>query len=76
MAAAVKLHRHVGRRRAARFLAEGGCRIALVTMSEAPAFTARLAALSKQAELIEQVAGMNIGKVKKDSIGVYRLRAS
>jgi 4-amino-4-deoxy-L-arabinose transferase-like glycosyltransferase len=62
--------------RAARFLAEGGCRIALVTMSEAPAFTARLAALSKQAELIEQVAGMNIGKVKKDSIGVYRLRAS
>jgi 4-amino-4-deoxy-L-arabinose transferase-like glycosyltransferase len=61
---------------AARFLAEGGCRIALVTMSQEPAFTARLAALSKQAELTEQVAGMNIGKVKKDSISVYRLRAS
>jgi hypothetical protein len=59
---------------AARFLAEGGCRIALVTTSERAAFTAKLAALSKQAVLVEQVAGMNIGKVKKEAIGVYRLR--
>jgi 4-amino-4-deoxy-L-arabinose transferase-like glycosyltransferase len=59
---------------AARFLAEGGCRIALVTTSKEPAFAARLAALSKQPELLEQIAGMNIGKVKKEDIGVYRLR--
>jgi 4-amino-4-deoxy-L-arabinose transferase-like glycosyltransferase len=59
---------------AARFLAEGGCRIALVTASNEPAFTARLAALSKQPELLDEVAGMNIGRVKKEVIGVYRLR--
>jgi 4-amino-4-deoxy-L-arabinose transferase-like glycosyltransferase len=59
---------------AARFLAEGGCRIALVTTSNEPAFSAKLAALSKQAQLLEEVAGMNIGKVKKDAIGVYSLR--
>jgi 4-amino-4-deoxy-L-arabinose transferase-like glycosyltransferase len=59
---------------AARFLAEGGCRIALVTTSNEPAFSTKLAALSKQAQLLEEVAGMNIGKVKKDAIGVYSLR--
>jgi 4-amino-4-deoxy-L-arabinose transferase-like glycosyltransferase len=59
---------------AARFLVEGGCRIALVTSSNEPAFSTELAALSKQAELLEQIAGMNIGKVKKEDIGVYRLR--
>ena len=59
---------------AARFLAEGGCRIAFVTTSNEPAFTARLAALSKQPELLEEIAGMNIGRVKKETIGVYRLR--
>jgi hypothetical protein len=59
---------------AARFLAEGGCRIALVTTSNEPAFTARLTALAKQPELLDEIAGMNIGKVKKEAIGVYRLR--
>ena len=59
---------------AARFLAEGGCRIALVTTTDEPAFIAKLAALSQQAELLEQIAGMNIGKVRKEDIGVYRLR--
>jgi 4-amino-4-deoxy-L-arabinose transferase-like glycosyltransferase len=59
---------------AARFLAEGGCRIALVTTSNEPAFIAKLAAVSKQPELLEQIPGMNIGKVRKEDIGVYRLR--
>ncbi len=59
---------------AARFLAEGGCRMALVTTANEPAFTAKLAALSKQAALVEQIPGMNIGKVRKEDIGVYRLR--
>ncbi|MGC2075044.1 MAG: glycosyltransferase family 39 protein [Xanthobacteraceae bacterium] len=59
---------------AARFLAEGGCRIALVTTNDEPAFIAKLAALSKQPELLEQIPGMNIGKVRKEEIGVYRLR--
>jgi 4-amino-4-deoxy-L-arabinose transferase-like glycosyltransferase len=59
---------------AARFLAEGGCRVALITTANQPAFSARIAALSKQAELVEQIPGMNIGKVKKEDIGVYRLR--
>ena len=60
--------------RAARFLAEGGCRIALVTTKNEPAFIAKLAAVSKQAELLEQIPGMNIGKVRKEDISVYRLR--
>jgi 4-amino-4-deoxy-L-arabinose transferase-like glycosyltransferase len=59
---------------AARFLAEGGCRIALVTMDDEPAFIAKLAAVSKQPKLLEQIPGMNIGKVRKEDIGVYRLR--
>jgi 4-amino-4-deoxy-L-arabinose transferase-like glycosyltransferase len=59
---------------AARFLAEGGCRIALVTTNDEPAFIAKLAAVSKQPELLEQIPGMNIGKVRKEDIGVYRLR--
>ena len=59
---------------AAGFLAEGGCRIALVTTNDEPAFNAKLAALSKQPELLEQIPGMNIGKVRKEDIGVYRLR--
>jgi 4-amino-4-deoxy-L-arabinose transferase-like glycosyltransferase len=59
---------------AARFLAEGGCRIALVTTTDEPAFIAKLAALSKQPELLEQIPGMNIGKVRKEDIGVYCLR--
>jgi 4-amino-4-deoxy-L-arabinose transferase-like glycosyltransferase len=59
---------------AARFLAEGGCRIALVTTNDEPAFIAELAAVSKQPELLEQIPGMNIGKVRKEDIGVYRLR--
>jgi 4-amino-4-deoxy-L-arabinose transferase-like glycosyltransferase len=59
---------------AARFLAVGGCRIALVTTNNEPAFIAKLAAVSKQPELLEQIPGMNIGKVRKEDIGVYRLR--
>jgi 4-amino-4-deoxy-L-arabinose transferase-like glycosyltransferase len=59
---------------AARFLAEGGCRITLVTTDNQPAFTAKLATVSKQPELLEQVPGMNIGRVRKEDIGVYRLR--
>jgi 4-amino-4-deoxy-L-arabinose transferase-like glycosyltransferase len=58
---------------AARFLAEGGCRIALVTTNDEPAFIATLAGLSKRPELLEQIPGMNIGKVRKEEIGVYRL---
>jgi hypothetical protein len=46
----------------------------LVTTSNEPAFTARLTALAKQPELLDEIAGMNIGKVKKEAIGVYRLR--
>jgi 4-amino-4-deoxy-L-arabinose transferase-like glycosyltransferase len=60
---------------AARFLADGGCRIALVTEPEEAAFRATLAALSTQAELLDHVAGMNVGRVGKADIGVYRLRA-
>ena len=59
---------------AARFLAEGGCRIALVTTNDEPAFIAKLAAVSKQPELLEQIPGMNIGKVRKEDIDVYRLQ--
>jgi 4-amino-4-deoxy-L-arabinose transferase-like glycosyltransferase len=59
---------------AARFLAEGGCRIALVTTNDEPAFIAKLAAVAKQPELLEQIPAMNIGKVRKEDIGVYRLR--
>jgi 4-amino-4-deoxy-L-arabinose transferase-like glycosyltransferase len=59
---------------AARFLAAGDCRIALVTTNEEQAFIARLAAVSKQPELLEQIPGMNIGKVRNENIGVYRLR--
>jgi 4-amino-4-deoxy-L-arabinose transferase-like glycosyltransferase len=59
---------------AARFLAEGGCRIALVTTNDEPAFIATLGGLSKQPELLEQIPGMNIGKVRKEDIGVYGLR--
>jgi 4-amino-4-deoxy-L-arabinose transferase-like glycosyltransferase len=60
---------------AARFLAKGGCRIALVTTSNEPAFVARLAAVSKQPELQEKIPGMNIGKVRKEDIDVYRLQS-
>ena len=59
---------------AARFLAGGGCRIALVTTNNEPAFIAELAGVSKRPELLEQIPGMNIGKVRKEDIGVYRLR--
>jgi hypothetical protein len=59
---------------AARFLADGGCRIALVTEPQQAAFMATLAVLSRQAELLDHVAGMNIGRVGKADIGVYRLR--
>jgi hypothetical protein len=59
---------------AARFLADGGCRIALVTEPEEAAFMATLATLSRQAELLDHVAGMNVGRVGKADIGVYRLR--
>ena len=59
---------------AARFLADGGCRIALVTEPQHAAFMATLAGLSRQAELLDHVAGMNIGGVGKADIGVYRLR--
>src|SRR5262249_7155699 len=57
---------------AARFLAGGGCRIALVTTNNEPAFIAELAGVSKRPELLEQIPGMNIGKVRKEDIGVYR----
>jgi 4-amino-4-deoxy-L-arabinose transferase-like glycosyltransferase len=59
---------------AARFLADGGCRIALVTEPEEAAFITTLAGLSRQAELLDRVAGMNVGRVGKADIGVYRLR--
>ncbi len=59
---------------AARFLADGGCRIVLVTEPEEAAFMATLAALSRQAEVLDHVAGMNVGRVGKADIGVYRLR--
>jgi hypothetical protein len=59
---------------AARFLADGVCRIALVTEPEKAAFMATLAALSRQTELLDRVAGMNVGRVGKADIGVYRLR--
>jgi hypothetical protein len=44
---------------AARFLADGGCRIALATEPQQAAFMATLAGLSRQAELLDHVAGMN-----------------
>jgi hypothetical protein len=45
-----------------------------VTESEDAPFTATLAGLSRQAELLDRVAGMNVGRVGKADIGVYRLR--
>ena len=60
---------------AARFLADGGCRIALVTEPEKAAFMATLAGLSRQAKLLDRVAGMNVVRVDKADIGVYRLRS-
>jgi 4-amino-4-deoxy-L-arabinose transferase-like glycosyltransferase len=60
---------------AAEFIGQGGCRIALVTAAHELAFMARLGQLSKQADRVEQIAGMNIGHAGKYEIGVYRLRA-
>jgi 4-amino-4-deoxy-L-arabinose transferase-like glycosyltransferase len=60
---------------AAHFLADGGCRIALIAEPENAAFIATLAKLSRQAELLDQVAGMNLGRVGTADISVYRLRS-
>jgi 4-amino-4-deoxy-L-arabinose transferase-like glycosyltransferase len=61
---------------AAKFIAGGGCRLALVTEREEPAFLAEIAKLGREAELAERVNGLNIGKVGRESVGVYRLRGS
>jgi 4-amino-4-deoxy-L-arabinose transferase-like glycosyltransferase len=61
---------------AAKFLAAGGCRLALVTERMEQAFLAELAKLGRTADLVERVEGMNIGKVGQESVGVYRLRES
>jgi 4-amino-4-deoxy-L-arabinose transferase-like glycosyltransferase len=58
---------------AAQFLAQGGCRFALVTAAYEAPFNVAMASLSKRAELLERVEGMNIGRVRKEYIGVYRL---
>jgi hypothetical protein len=61
---------------AAKFIAGGGCRLALVTDRSEEAFLAELAKLGRTAELLERVGGMNIGKFGRESVGVYRLRES
>jgi 4-amino-4-deoxy-L-arabinose transferase-like glycosyltransferase len=61
---------------AAEFLASGGCRLALISERAEPEFLAELAKLGRTAELAERVNGMNIGKVGRESIAVYRLRES
>ncbi|MPZ37510.1 MAG: glycosyltransferase family 39 protein [Rhizobiales bacterium] len=61
---------------AAKFLASGGCRLALITERSEQAFLAELAKLGRTAELAERVNGMNLGKFGRESVGVYRLRAS
>ncbi len=61
---------------AAKFIAGGGCRLALVTDRSEEAFLAELAKLGRTAELVERVGGMNIGKFGRESVGVYRLRES
>jgi 4-amino-4-deoxy-L-arabinose transferase-like glycosyltransferase len=59
---------------AAKFLASGGCRLALITERSEQAFHAELAKLGQAAELVERVNGMNIGKFGRESVAVYRLR--
>lgn len=57
---------------AARFLAGGGCRIALVTEGVEQAFTAELTKLGHTAVLAERVRGFSIGKFGRVGVGVYR----
>lgn len=61
---------------AAKFLAVGGCRLALATDRSEQAFLAELAKLGRTAELVERVDGLNLGKFGRESVGVYRLRGS
>ncbi|GGC71197.1 ArnT family glycosyltransferase [Chelatococcus reniformis] len=57
---------------AADFLAHEGCRVALVTDREEPAFTARLRALGLSPALVTRVVGFNINGGKRLDVGVYR----
>lgn len=61
---------------AAKFLASGGCRLALVTDRSEHAFLAELAKLGRAADLAERIHGMNLGKFGRESVGVYLLRDS
>lgn len=57
---------------AADFMAEGGCRIALIDASKEADFQARLKELGKSAERLTTVEGRNISRLGRVSIGVYR----
>jgi len=57
---------------AASAMAAGGCRIALVTEDAEAPFADELAKRGSAAALVERVEGVNIGKVGRRTIGVYR----
>ncbi|MCK6449322.1 MAG: glycosyltransferase family 39 protein [Alphaproteobacteria bacterium] len=56
---------------AARFLAAGGCRIALIDARNERVFQAEIAAREIGAELRERVVGTPIGRLRRESVGVY-----
>jgi 4-amino-4-deoxy-L-arabinose transferase-like glycosyltransferase len=56
-----------------RFLAEGGCRLAVVAEDSEPAFAAQVVALDRAPVLAERVSGYNLGRFGRLSVGVYRV---
>lgn len=58
-------------RGAADFLKGGGCRVALVSNAEEPAFRARLVEIGATAPLLTRVSGFNINGGKRIEIGVF-----
>ena len=57
---------------AAKLMAGGGCRIALVTEGAEQEFIAELSKLGRSAVLAERVTGIKLGKVGRETIGIYR----
>lgn len=57
---------------AADFLAEGGCRVAVVTAADAPEFHARAKALGLSLQEGDTVDGYNLGRFGPVSIATYR----
>ncbi len=63
--------RLVWSKQAAQFVAEGGCRVVLVTAADEAVFLAELAQLGRQAVVRERVTGLNAGGGRWENIAVY-----